>query len=264
MDTSPQSNVSSFIKEYGTLIIAIYGVIQLWLVYIFRLIFRRARVDLYTTELVEVGYSNFGPTIGLFGTITSLNKDSFISNVSLLLRRERDRAEHHFNWLAFRSNQITIGPAQQVVFELPSGFIVTPTQPHRYNILFSDHIQFSEMAPLIRQIEEIWGEQVRIALSSSPVPNYVTLFNTLSRSGRQEIISFHTNIQRLCYWERGNYSIQIRIRTAHQRRDFIFNRRFSLSEQDAERLRLNAISILAGLCWQPNISYNFAYPALHE
>ena len=135
MTTSSQNTLSSFLKDYGTLIIAIYGVIQLWLVYIFRRIFRRARVELYTTELVEIGYSNFGPTIGLYGTITTLNKDSFVSNISLLVRRERDRAEHRFNWLAFRSNQITISPASQIAFELPSGFIITPTQPHRYNIL---------------------------------------------------------------------------------------------------------------------------------
>lgn len=264
MDNSPQNLSSTFIKDYGTLIIAVYGVIQLWLLGIFRWLFRRRRVDLYTAEVAEVGYSNFGPTLGLYGTITTIHKDSFISNISLVVIRERDRAQYNFNWLAFRSNQFTIGANSQISFELPSGFIITPTQPHRYNILFSDFQRYSEMLPAIRQIQDVWATEVRTALSISPLPNYATLFDNLARSGRAEIVDFHTRIQRLCYWEVGDYSVRIRIRTSNPQHDFLFSRRFSLSEEDVNRLRLNVISILAELCRQPNNLFNFAFPTLRE
>lgn len=196
MDTSTREILGIFFKHYGTLIVAIYGVVQLWLVGIFKLIFRRGRVELYTAEVVEVGYSSFGPTLGLYGTLTTLHKDSFVNNISLLVRRERDRAEHRFNWLAFRSNQFTFSSNSQIAFELPSGFIITPTQPHRYNIIFSDSEQYVQMAPSMRQIEEMWSEQVRAVLSSSPTPNYAALFHTFAISGRTELTDFHSLIQR--------------------------------------------------------------------
>lgn len=248
-----------FFKDYGTLMLAIYGILQLWIVGIWKMIFRRARVENFLTNTVEIGYSNFGPTVALFGTLASLHKESFINNISLIVRRIRDNAEYHFDWLAFRSTQFSIGINPQITFELASGFMITPTQPHRYNILFSDRQRWSEMEPLMRQIERDWSDRIRSNLPSATI-NYNELFANFVREERST--DFHTRIQRMCYWEAGTYSVQIRIQTANPNRFFLFNRNFVLTEEDAERLRFNTIIILAELCRQPNLIYNFAYPVL--
>lgn len=255
---------SSFIKDYGTLIIAVVALIQPWCVYFYKLFFRRARVELHTSAIVEVGYGNFGPTLGLYGTLVSLHQNCFIENISVLLRRESDRAEHRFNWFVFRSNQFRFGPNSELTFELPSGFIVNPAQPHRYNIMFSDNQRFSEMQTFNQEIQRLWSEEVRQSSSPPNPPNHFELFRQFVSGARGTgPADFHSNISRLCYWEVGNYSMEVTIRTSSIRRQFVFNRTFSLTQNNVNGLRLNAVAILAQLCNQPNVIFNFAYPTIN-
>ena len=255
MESNSQNN---FIKDYGALIIAVIALIQPWLIFFYRLLFRRPRVRLYPSNIIEVGYNDFGPTIGLYGTLVSLHQNCFIDSIALLIRREKDKAEHQFNWLIFRSNQFVFNPNSEFTFEQPSGFIVNTRDAHKYNILFSDDSHHSEMQPFIQQTERQWEEEVSRAAVLSQTPNYDELYeNFLNTDGS---MNFYTNIQRLCYWEVGSYSVEIKVNTSHPKGKFIFVERFSLTMENVELLRLNAVLLLAKICNQPNCTFRFAYP----
>ena len=262
MDEPLKSTIGNFLKDYGTLLLAIYGVVQLWFWEFFKLLFRQPRVELYTANVAEIGYSNFGPTLGLYGTLRAVHSDIFISDINLTVTRLRDNAQHRFLWLAFRPNQFVLGSTGATSFELPSGFIITQIQPHRYNIIFSDNHRHTEMFPSIRIAETLWADHVGRASSVNPRPDLAVLYDQFVRSTPREIVDFHRTIQRLCYWDEGEYSIQAEVRTANPNKQFSFNRRFSLSSEDAERLRRNTFSILAEVCRQQNNLFNFSYPAL--
>lgn len=208
----------------------------------------------------EVGFSSFGPTIGIYGTLLAIHRPVFVEDISVTVQRQRDQAQHQFNWLAFRSNQLTLGTAQGLVLELASGFIVTPTQPHRYNILLSDRLQRQDMVTPMTQISRIWTDRDRNARAQNPTVNSAQLFQTLIKEG--QVTQLWSAIQRLCYWEAGEYSIEVRVRTLHPNRTFPLCKTFTISNQDAGHLRDNASVILAEGCTQPNTVYNFAYPTL--
>ena len=254
------AEAANIFKDYVTPAVAIYGVVQVWLIGLWRRFFRQATVEIHPTSAIEVGFSSFGPTIGIYGTLLAIHRPVFVENISVTIQRRRDQAQHQFDWLAFRSNQLTVGAVQGLTLELASGFIVTPTQPHRYNILLSDRQQRQDMIAPMTQISQIWTDLDRTARVQDPIVNVAQLFQTLVRGG--QTTQHWTALQRLCYWEAGEYSLEVRVRTLRPNRTFFLRRSFSFTDQDAERLRFNAFVILAELCAQPNTVYNFAYPAL--
>lgn len=65
---------------------------------------------MHPTASIEVGFSNFGPTISLVGTIRAQYHDVFVDRMSVRVIRLRDQAQHVFGWRAFRSNSILVNP----------------------------------------------------------------------------------------------------------------------------------------------------------
>ncbi len=261
MAQSTTQSVGVFLKEYWTQIAAIYGVIQIWLIWLYKKIFKNPKIEIFPANVIEIGYSYFGPTLGLYGTLNAVNKDVFISRVDLQVKRLRDNASYSFEWTAFRSNQFTMGNVSNIQLELPSGFIVSLSQPHRFNILFSDiERKNQEMMPLMRNVDSIWDARVQWALTQQPVPNSTDLFNQwVTPIAPKGVLDFYSGIERLCYWDEGRYLLTIVIQTENPANRFSFNRNFEISTEDSRRLRNNALSILKEMCAQQNVTYNFAF-----
>ena len=93
-----------FLRTYGTLIIATYAVVQVWIIALWRRQ-RRGRLSIFRTGRLEVGYSNFGPTLAVFGTLRAQGKPVFVREIIVKLVKERDGSVHEFEWLFFRSRQ---------------------------------------------------------------------------------------------------------------------------------------------------------------
>jgi hypothetical protein len=109
------------------------------------------KLDIFETGAIEVGFSNVGPTIGLHGTMRVVFRDVFVTDIDLTVLRGRDQAQHDFDWVAFRSGE---GPT----VDLPTGFMVTSTQPHRYNVVFSDFETRDQIAIAEAPVREAWVE----------------------------------------------------------------------------------------------------------
>ncbi len=96
------SDLLKFAKEYGTLIIAVYGVIQVWLIAIWKKVFqKKGKIDIFETGALEIGFGAFGPTIAVNGTFQALKKNVFVTSIYIDLTRLRDAARHKFEWTAF-------------------------------------------------------------------------------------------------------------------------------------------------------------------
>lgn len=250
---------TNFIKTYGTLIVAIYGVVQVWIIAVWRRFFRSGRLEIYPNSSIELGYSGFGPTIGIFGTLRAMHRDIFVNRITIRLTRSRDMAQHQFEWLAFRSNQIPIGPNQGGTVEIASPFMVSQSQPFRFNILLSDATHRQEMQPALTRITDAWAEVTRAVPDQATPPNFPQLFQNLVRGGR--ITADWSSLQRLCYWEAGQYTIDLTVETTHPTRTFRIQRRTTISEAEAERLRNNTLVIVAEICGQFN-NYQFVYSTI--
>jgi hypothetical protein len=264
--------MTEFLKSYGTLILAIYGIVQIWLIALWRRFFRQGEISIYETGAIEVGYSGFGPTVGLYGTLRAINKDVFARTIDLLIIRNKDKSQHVFRWLAFRSPQIYLAGSQPPPLEIPSGFLVTSNFPHRYNILFNDPELLEEMRP---QLNKYFSEWYRVAdnlhklksrrAGAIPTPEQMSNQDDLIENFRNSPVHVETysTLNRNCYWEPGECTLVFTLRASKPDRIFSKTYKFQLNDQDSKNLKLNAITILeepvANYLQIQNYPYHFAY-----
>lgn len=254
-------------------IVAFTALIQPWLLALWRRLFRRGTLNIHETALIEIGYSGFGPTIGLIGTFRAIHKDMFVQWVKLRLTKDADRSVREFEWKAFRNPKLSIGTTAgqltEVAFEVPFSFLVTPLQPHRFNILFSDMRLIEPVVPFAQKLRQEWLLKIQdIDLSNLTANNQippVTLkklrreFADLSSSEiYQEATALLTALNQ---WQAGKYQLAMIIQTARPDKRIQTTWSFTVSEVELEKLQNNVASILEEVCGLP-ISvgeYGFAY-----
>lgn len=71
-----------FLKSWGTLIVAAVALIQPWLIAAWKKFLRRQKIEVYEAGTMEIGFSTFGPTIGLQGAVRAINRDAFVPSKS--------------------------------------------------------------------------------------------------------------------------------------------------------------------------------------
>jgi hypothetical protein len=269
-----RNQLIEFIREWGTLLLAVYGVVQVWLIALLRRFLWPGRLAIFEGGRLEIGYSNFGPNIGLNGTLRAMRKPLSVSSMTLDLVRKRDGARHELRWLAFRAPQIRVSSSDTVQLELASGFLVRLEQPHRFNIFFSDQETRAEIEPALLAAKDAWqglaydrrAELMR-AVQEENVPVQVAVENLYN----QEFLALPPNRQaydvlsRKNYWEAGRYELTLHIETASPAREFKKRWSFALTDADFERLRLNSVTTIRELCiGMGQAQYFFAYPSYED
>lgn len=264
--------MGDFLKSYGTLILAVYGIAQVWFIHMWRKFYRPGRIEIYETGTIEIGYSSFGPTLGLNGTLRAINKDVFIKSIELSVVREKDRATHILNWIAFRPPKIDLAGNQPTLMEIPSGFMVTLNSPHRYNIAYNDNLLLNEFRPslneyisewykIAEQLNRIWPPTMGTATPPEIISQQAQLIDDFTK-GKTHLETY-TMLNEKFYWESGNYSLFIKVISSKPNKIFSNTYKFAISDSDSKSLRLNVITILnepiAGYFRGQNYPYNFAY-----
>jgi hypothetical protein len=258
----------SLVKDYGTLIIAIYGVVQIWIIALWRKYIKRGKLEIFPSGFIEIGYSAFGPTIGLNGTLRAVDKDVFVSSMRLELTRVKDGLSHAFEWMAFRSTQIHFRDPKQITLELAAGFIVPVNQPYRYQIVFNDRQTMSEIEPALIKVKLAWqqffqnAEDIVNKAISSGIPATNVLSNLYSNDFRKESKENHEAwdvLERKNYWEPGTYKLRMVVVTSGPNQIFSKDWSFELDKRSTHNLRLNSIAVLQELC-AGQVNYQFAYP----
>lgn len=145
------------IGQFGPWIISGIALVQVWAIALIKKL-RRASIDIYESGNLEIGYSSFGPTAGLTGTLRAVNKDVFVKRMTVTITKLKDGSTHTFNWKAFRSNTISLNPNDPVRFEIASSFLLTGDNPFKYNIFFVDESFAAEVAPRVTGLTAKWYE----------------------------------------------------------------------------------------------------------
>lgn len=87
----PEQQAQSWLEQWGVLIVAFVALAQPWIAFLYKRFFKRPVIRVFEAGKVELGYSNFGPTIALNGTLKVENKDVFIRAIDVELVRESDK-----------------------------------------------------------------------------------------------------------------------------------------------------------------------------
>jgi hypothetical protein len=255
--------MTEFLKGWGSLIIAAIALVQPWLIGLFKKCFKRKRVEIYEAGTVEIGASNFGPTVGLFGTLNAVHGDAVVQNMSVKVVRLKDKAEHDFSWAVFRSPKfVAAGPDPS--FQLCTAFVVPAASPHHFNILFWDRAIIDEAQPAVSDLMKQWSEFLQNKRQRASVDDNVDSpeFRTNAYDEFAKTpgpLKTYTALQDMFYWFPGRYSLQLEVATIHPKNKFIKKWAFKLTEQDSDRLKLNIVNVLREICAVPPFPYNFAY-----
>ena len=247
--------MKQFLKDYGVLILSIYGIVQYWIITAWIKLVHKGVVKIYEAGTIEIGYArNYGAIIGLNGTLRTLNKDIFVNEIYLRIIRLKDKAEHNFQWYAFRSPEInTVGTTPQAM-ELPAGFLISTKIPQRFNILFYDTKLAEEIKPLLTKHLSEWFKYVNkinnIKSSFPPNINNQEIIQIQQNNIIEEFkkcpvyIDTYKELDRKCYWEAGKYELEISVSTSKPDKVFTEKYEFEITEEDAKNLKLNVITIL--------------------
>ena len=260
--------------------VAVLALIQAWVVAIWRKYCRPGAIDIFETGTIEVGYTRFGPTLGVHGTLRARDRDLFVRSAHVELVKCKDQSRHQFEWGVFRSPRIALGKPEDLSLELPAGFMVLTSQPHRYSIQLYDLKTQEEMRPVLERVSRGWTDimaEQRATVPSSETTDFAAWFSSvgamLSIKNQAAFEEFFktpesteafTRIDRLCYWERGGYGLSLIIRTARPDRQFRRKWWFTLSESDEKNLHLNSVGVFRQVCGQPTGQYFFAFARYKE
>lgn len=243
----------AFLKEWGALIVAFIALVQPWIALGWRRFFRQGSVEIYPTGLLEIGFSSYGPTLGLRGSAHAMHQNMLIRSAEITLTRRRDQAEHILQWGVFRSP--TLDPQPQTM-QLCSTLSLTRELSIPYNILFWDEGTRERMRPLIEKVSERWtAETVRAGPLIGPA-----LSEAYERFSHSDVhVRTFGELERICYWEPGEYVIALDVNTARPRKRFRKSWIFTLTEREVDYLRQNTVRILLNTCGQQITPWHFAY-----
>jgi len=221
---------------------------------------RRACVKVYAAETVEIGFDAFGPTLALHGTLRAIHGDLFVTRIVLQLTRRKDSSHHQFEWALFRPNHLSISNSE-LGYELPSSFVLTPQQPHRFNILFHDVDTQTSMQQHLEKLKRSWwkfveqhqlqpglfindrGGTVAASFAEARIEKYHTTFFP-----SEPHTAAYTAIDRLIYWEPGDYSLCMEVHTESPDGCFRYDRRFQITQEQSNWLRQNSIWLVQAVC----------------
>ena len=256
-----------FFQDHWIEIVASLALLQPWIAWAWKKYIRKGEIDPHKTGLIEIGYSGSGPAVGLHGTLRALHQDQFIQNIIVTVIKQKDSSRHLFEWGSFGPDKLVIGGKQEL--SLPSGFMVTTTQPHRYYIQFLDRALGDEMRPHINRVREDWTkvvldasekQQITVAsLLATQTYQQATadLFGEFSKTSPPAEVQ--KELDRLCYWESGSYSIEMQVNTSRPDRSSNEKWTFELSKTDFKSLRTNALKMVQEVCGQYFGQYYIAY-----
>ncbi len=216
----------------------------------------------YISGVVEIGYSQYGPTLALAGNMTAVHKVIFIYNISLEVRRKGSSGKFNFNWFAFRPHKFNMGGFSGIDMKMASKFTVSPSESHSYNILFSDLDRYAEMSLFLKQLKKGWEKGLESSIQAASPQSIQNLFEDFAK--QNPVINATQQLHKMCYWQEGEYNVKIKINLHDLGETLDVEKYFSLTALDAENLRANAPTIVADLCKQPRIVYNYVCPNLVE
>lgn len=223
-------------------------------------LFRRGAVDVHPAGRLEVGFSNFGPTIGLQGTLQAIHHDAFVTYSRVTVERVADNLRHEFQWAVFRPQSLAATLQQS---EIASGFLLSVAAPRRFNIQFHDTGTADSFRQSLSDLQKLWIAHLQanaIVLANIPAGQIRGIYDTFHNTHNAEIVPLFQVVDRQFYWVPGVYRMTLELRTSRPLKTIASDYTFTLSDAESSSLELNSISCLLATCNVPEIIFNFAYP----
>ena len=261
------------IAELGPWVLGFAALAQVWIIALWKR-YRKGAIQVYESGMIEIGYSTRGPTIGLMGTVHSVHKEVFVQRINVVLTRSSDGATHDLSWRALRPKTSSLVDDHIDSVEFPLSFLLKPSDPFRFNILFVEDAFVPALKPVVDPVASEWYEfrRKRIdEIDKAPKSTAHALLSDpafdealyLEYSKNPEVLEAYTALDRSFYWTPGNYRLDFVVECSSPKKDFRKSWSFELTNQDSDRLRLNSVTVLRSVAGF-RTSFNFAYSDYEE
>lgn len=205
------------------------------------------------SDLTEIGYTHYGPSFAISGTLSALNKIILVDNISIEVVNLDKKTSHFMDWFAFRPKQHVMGKFSEINLTMASKFTITPEKTYDYNILFVDNNHFSQIKTLLQAIKDAWAEYLIICAKEKRSVRPETIFPDFKKL--QLVNDAHERLKSFVYWSAGKYLIKLRLTTRNPKQFFNTERSFILLKSDEEILTANTSKIIENICQQPHAPY---------
>ena len=234
-------------KDYVVPAFAIIGVAQTWAIRAVNRFLLRPKVEIFKSGLLEIGYSTFGPTIGIVGTLRITGRDAFVAGFRATVTSTDNATQHNLNWVASRPSDIDGASSSELIFRTPLSFDVKARQPHPYSIVFHDAAANSQVTGIFRDLQVSWHQLVLDAKGRMSVDDFLRdSLNDCERVFREQahVLDAYEKLRDLCYWTPGKHRLQIHVDLADPSTTISFAFEFEMTEADIAKLKLNAVNLL--------------------
>ncbi|MBF0102400.1 MAG: hypothetical protein HQK77_15970 [Desulfobacterales bacterium] len=214
---------------------------------------KKAKIHIYPAGKLEIGFSQYGPTIALCGTMRAQKIDAFIAKIAIRVARKDSDFARLMDWRAFKPYVLGLIPDNEIKLELASAFLLNINSPFKCNIVFVDDPFIAKYSVLIPKIQSLW-ETYKNNQDEEALSNLGASFEQFLKT--EEIRDIIVTFTDAFYWEPGSYSLEMFIHTSNPDKIHKTLFAFDLSIQQTGLLKENIIKIIQLIC---NIKVNCKY-----
>lgn len=233
-----------------SLIIAILALIRPELSKIWRL--AKGKIIFYPAGRLEIGFSDFGPTIGINGTLCAQALDQLIVRSEIKLTRLRDNATYSYDWALFR--EVDYIQLQNSKIDVATAFSVIAGQSKKINIQFHDRNTLDLYKDYLIKLRVSYSKYI----SENKGETEDALREIFCKDNQERIEAYH-KMGKYFYWQPGDYKFEISFFTGNSRNKFCYAYNFSLSEEECSQIDLNRVLLIDAALFKPPPEYNFSY-----
>lgn len=245
MDASASSGL--YWPDWLTAVVAVVALAQVWVIALWQKFFRRGKLEIHESRLIEIGYSNFGPTIRLLGTLRALHREAFVTRMVIDVVRKLDSARMSFDWRARCSTSFTSGQPEQTTMQVACSFLIPANSSQSYDLLFaSEDFEARHITRFQAWIKD-WHQR-----ASNLPPDGADTKQSLDEAfdaffRERQTTEFYMQLERDFIWSGGEYTLQLKVECADGM-ESSKSWQVTLPDEDARQLRLNIIGAMRGAC----------------
>jgi hypothetical protein len=226
---------------------------------------RPRKIDVLLTDsyLLEIGFADFGPTLGIVGTINNEHARSVINKLRIHL------------WLPENAGEYVLSPVYNRVLEIGSAFaggadvrgtlwlpfLVEDDVAVSFNVLFRNDAVNSELASISSRLGQAWmafaTENAQTKRSEWEDADANAQDEKLAKFGRDLydrsmdapfIAEARAALTGIFVWRTGQYRARLEVEVLNCKRVFSESFTFSIPEEDRFRLSFNINTLIAMIC----------------
>lgn len=256
-----------FVILWGTFAIAVFGVVQPYIVPYLRKRFRPRQVTVIEGMRPDIGYAGVGPVVGIAGIMYNKNDLTLVKRLCARVTRLDDNHEMALQGTLNRKRSIASNPSgfsDVIEGTLWMPFQMEADEDYPYDVSFVDMSIKSRIEAILSDMKSAWIkymiEQLRIQVGRDLVLDDLTKLDAISPQLYQTWVERPEQKRQMEVlsetfpWRAGRFRLDLEIEVVGEKKQFSKQWHFTLTTEDENALRANIERIRALTCNRaPNI-----------